>query len=205
MLKTHASPVVTSKSPRFYPYQHGQSSPRITTHSATSRPYIAPEQSPSLAPTARKIHYVDRGTQWSPMVPKMEHPPVGESTPAKVKKSPLAENGAENETNFTTTQIQPPNPPTPSLQAASPSTKRREPPVDATPGTSSIQNQSLPARSVRLRPAQAPVKILSQRYELCQVEDIVILIADMISELIQRNDVLPLRQGVLTRYHSRLE
>jgi hypothetical protein len=139
------------------------------------------------------------------MVLKIEDPPVGESTPAKVKELPLAENGAENETNSTITQIQPPNPPTPALQAASPSTKRREPPADAPPATGSNQNQSLPARSVRLRPAQAPVKILSQRYELCEVEDIVILTADMISELIQRNDVLPLRQGVLTRYHSRLE
>jgi hypothetical protein len=38
---------------------------------------------------------------------------------------------------------------------------------------------------------------------LCSVEDMVILIADMISELIETNDNLPLRDVVLTRFHSR--
>jgi hypothetical protein len=48
------------------------------------------------------------------------------------------------------------------------------------------------------------VKILPARYEFCPVEDMVVLIANMISELIQMNDHLPLRSGVLTRFHSRL-
>ncbi|KIM92967.1 hypothetical protein OIDMADRAFT_67150, partial [Oidiodendron maius Zn] len=46
-------------------------------------------------------------------------------------------------------------------------------------------------------------KLLSAKYEFCEVEDIVVLIANMISELIETNDVLPLRSGVLTRFHSR--
>jgi hypothetical protein len=45
--------------------------------------------------------------------------------------------------------------------------------------------------------------VLPARYELCAVEDMVILIADMISELIETNDNLPLRDVVLTRFHSR--
>jgi Cyclin len=46
-------------------------------------------------------------------------------------------------------------------------------------------------------------KILPIKYEFCDVEDLVMLIADMISELIQINDQLPLKDSYLTRFHSR--
>jgi hypothetical protein len=46
-------------------------------------------------------------------------------------------------------------------------------------------------------------KILPINYEFCDVGDLVVLIADMISELIQINDRLPLKDGSLTRFHSR--
>jgi hypothetical protein len=35
------------------------------------------------------------------------------------------------------------------------------------------------------------------------VDDMVVVISHMISELIETNDQLPLRNGVLTRFHSR--
>ncbi|KAJ8124602.1 hypothetical protein O1611_g9039 [Lasiodiplodia mahajangana] len=41
------------------------------------------------------------------------------------------------------------------------------------------------------------------RYELCDVEDMVILIANMIGELIETNDSLAMKSGNLTRFHSR--
>lgn len=89
-------------------------------------------------------------------------------------------------------------------QAQSPSIKRRQ---SATPpaNTSTIA-QRVASSSPLKRPKteKKESKILPVQYELCDVEDIVILIADMIAELIQTNDNLPLQDGVLTRFHSRL-
>lgn len=86
------------------------------------------------------------------------------------------------------------------LKQESPSLKRRQNQEEA-PYSVVGSKETLDAK--RARSAHAQVKVLPVRYELCEVEDIVILIANMISELIQTNDDLPLRQGVLTRFHSR--
>jgi hypothetical protein len=55
----------------------------------------------------------------------------------------------------------------------------------------------------RARPEAAPAKILPQKYEFCEVEDVVVLIANMLGELIETNDALALKSGHLTRFHSR--
>ncbi|KAJ3556299.1 hypothetical protein NPX13_g10164 [Xylaria arbuscula] len=55
----------------------------------------------------------------------------------------------------------------------------------------------------RTRPNASPPKALPTRYELCDVEDMVILIANMIGELIETNDSLAMKSGNLTRFHSR--
>ncbi|KAL9949134.1 hypothetical protein ACHAQF_001207 [Verticillium nonalfalfae] len=55
----------------------------------------------------------------------------------------------------------------------------------------------------RQRPAPAPQKVLPLRYELGTTEDMVVLIAHMLSELIETNDALALQSGNLTRFHSR--
>ncbi|KAB5582628.1 cyclin [Coniochaeta sp. 2T2.1] len=55
----------------------------------------------------------------------------------------------------------------------------------------------------RARAEAAPAKVLPQKYEFCQVEDIVVLIANMLCELIETNDALALKSGHLTRFHSR--
>ena len=87
----------------------------------------------------------------------------------------------------------------PALKPESSTMKKRQSPDEAVPGVSSAVS-SFPKRA---RSAQEPVKVLPARYEFCEVEDMVIIIANMISELIQTNDELPLRSGVLTRFHSR--
>jgi hypothetical protein len=106
---------------------------------------------------------------------------------------------------FTAAAAPPPPPPlSPTklvLQPESPGLKRRQGPDIAAPTISSYQRlQVVPKRA---RSAQSPVKILPAEYVFCPVEDMVVLIANMISELIQTNDALPLRSGVLTRFHSR--
>jgi len=41
------------------------------------------------------------------------------------------------------------------------------------------------------------------RYETCSVSDLVVLIANMLMELVRFNDDIPLKDGRLTRFHSR--
>ena len=87
----------------------------------------------------------------------------------------------------------------PILEAAtSPSIKRRQSRVDS---TSTANTSVLPTK--RVKSGETEVKILPLKYEFCEVEDMVVLIANMISELLETNDNLPLRTGVLTRFHSR--
>ena len=47
------------------------------------------------------------------------------------------------------------------------------------------------------------VKIMPLQYEKCDTRDLVVLISSMLMELIRYNDAIPLRDGHLTRFHSR--
>ncbi|KIH91583.1 cyclin-dependent protein kinase regulator pho80 [Sporothrix brasiliensis 5110] len=62
---------------------------------------------------------------------------------------------------------------------------------------------SPPTAAKRARPEAAPVKMLPEQYDQCPVEDMVVLIANMLGELIETNDALALKSGHLTRFHSR--
>ncbi|RBQ79450.1 hypothetical protein VDGD_06766 [Verticillium dahliae] len=68
---------------------------------------------------------------------------------------------------------------------------------------SSIADTEAANAPKRQRPAPAPQKVLPLRYELGTTEDMVVLIAHMLSELIETNDALALQSGNLTRFHSR--
>ena len=71
--------------------------------------------------------------------------------------------------------------------------------------TSSVLSTSTSDEAVtkRLRPETPPVKWMPIRYETCDPKDLVILISSMLMELIRYNDAIPLRNGHLTRFHSR--
>lgn len=58
-------------------------------------------------------------------------------------------------------------------------------------------------KSSKRAKAETPTKILPIKYELCAVEDVVELIACMLSELITTNDAIRISSAVLTRFHSR--
>lgn len=47
------------------------------------------------------------------------------------------------------------------------------------------------------------VKIMPRAYETCNPKDLGVLISNMLMELIRLNDQIPLRDGRLTRFHSR--
>lgn len=85
----------------------------------------------------------------------------------------------------------------------SPVKRRNSQGPGASTGESSAAGQRSGALPKRVKPDTAPPKVLPVRYELCAIEDIVVLIANMLSELIETNDALAMRSGHLTRFHSR--
>lgn len=85
----------------------------------------------------------------------------------------------------------------------SPVKRRNSQGPGASTGESSAGGQHSGALPKRVKPDTAPPKVLPVRYELCAIEDIVVLIANMLSELIETNDALAMRSGHLTRFHSR--
>ncbi|KAF2855315.1 cyclin-domain-containing protein [Plenodomus tracheiphilus IPT5] len=65
-----------------------------------------------------------------------------------------------------------------------------------------LQVPASPAK--RARPeGDHNVKIMPLQYETCDVKDLGVLISDMLMELVRLNDGFPLRDGTLTRFHSR--
>jgi len=196
MLKPLSS-ASASPSPRFQPYQYGQPSNRISTSQRRiSKP--SPSASPisTLAPTPLgQVSYVSRGTQYSPMTERMNDPSPASEPPLEKRTQPAS---TETRAAQILNAMVPFNNSAPNLD--SPTIIKRRQSQDE---NSSSINMSQAAPPKRVRPAQASVKILPATYESCEAEDMVILIADMISELIETNDDLPLRSGVLTRFHSR--
>lgn len=65
---------------------------------------------------------------------------------------------------------------------------------------SSSSQGSSPKRS---RQANSSVKYMPEQYETCDVKDLVVLISNMLMELVRFNDDIPLKDGRLTRFHSR--
>ncbi|KAK7747672.1 Pho80p cyclin [Diatrype stigma] len=85
----------------------------------------------------------------------------------------------------------------------SPGKRRKSHDLAATQPSDSVVAASQPSSPKRAKPNQGPPKVLPLRYELCDVEDMVILIANMLSELIETNDSIAMKSGQLTRFHSR--
>lgn len=59
------------------------------------------------------------------------------------------------------------------------------------------------AGSKKARQEQPPVKTMPLNYEDCDAQELGLLIADMLLELVRHNDALPLKDRQLTRFHSR--
>ncbi|KAG4035612.1 hypothetical protein MFRU_001g03810 [Monilinia fructicola] len=181
-------------SPTLYHYAPAATRPSLSRRtSAANKPSPSPQPQQQPIPQAepKKWVYVDASTQWSPIMDSKTgraSPPV-QGDPEDIPQEPII---APEQP-----RVDVPQDITPSIQPGSPNMKRRQ---------SAIDNAHVASEKVsppkRVKP-QTTVKVLPKKYELCQVEDMVVLIASMIAELIQRNDVLPLQSGVLTRFHSR--
>ncbi|KAL1795813.1 hypothetical protein ACET3X_006037 [Alternaria dauci] len=76
-----------------------------------------------------------------------------------------------------------------------------EPAVVSKETSTVLQVPASPAK--RARPQEPDVKVMPLQYETCDVKDLGVLISDMLMELVRLNDGYPLRDGTLTRFHSR--
>lgn len=191
------------QSPLRAPAPHSQRSPRSVADNAIS-PLVPP---PPISPPLR-ANYQDASTQYSPMDEASQKSPLlaasrGRNTRAQNKPQAASLPGLSTAIishDPTSRSSAPQAPPTPPARLKTSQTKRRQF-KETTDAISSATTQSSPPK--RTKSAKPAAKVLPARYELCDVEDMVILIADMISELIETNDNLPLRDVVLTRFHSR--
>ncbi|KAI1633918.1 cyclin-domain-containing protein [Biscogniauxia mediterranea] len=208
------APRATSASPHTFHYAPSSRSPHVSPkiaalprrHSKHSLSHPSPS-SPSPSQSKPKQYVgVDAGTQYSPMEPFDPTVPlrgvsaststatVAPSNPQSVVPAPPPE-----------PQLSPVRPDKPAANPLSPNKRRKsQDPAGPESSASSLavatSQQGSPKRA---RPNQTPPKELPLRYELCDVEDMVVLIANMLGELIETNDTLAMKSGNLTRFHSR--
>ncbi|KAI8630877.1 cyclin-domain-containing protein [Xylariaceae sp. FL1651] len=212
-------PVSSSRSPH--------QSPKITAslrrrHSKHSVSQLSPSPSGSLkSPSYSKPKQyvgVDVATQYSPMEPFDPTVPL-RAADAPAPRKPTSASEATNIVSQSTPLSKVPEPPLepplePGLspaQAENPTTnplsptKRRnsEDHVGRSQSASLAVAASQPSSPKRTRPNAGRPKELPFRYEFCDVEDMVTLIANMIGELIETNDSIAMKSGNLTRFHSR--
>ncbi|KAF1918191.1 cyclin-domain-containing protein [Ampelomyces quisqualis] len=199
----------------------------------TTRPIAIPSPSAALAPPpqSRKRSYVDVGTQYTPPgLPPTYHPPVPAQSAATasdassrdtVAAAPLAAlptaHTPREATSAGPIATEPPEPalrvdPQPAPPAQNVQPESRGAPKDASSvvveqdrvpqeETAVLQAPSSPAK--RARPQDPNTKVMSLLYETCDVKDLGVLVSDMLMELVRINDEQPLRDGTLTRFHSR--
>jgi hypothetical protein len=74
---------------------------------------------------------------------------------------------------------------------------------DAVPKEASAVHQVPASPAKRARQNEPGVRVMPLQYETCDVKDLGVLISDMLMELVRINDEQPLRDGTLTRFHSR--
>lgn len=195
-------------------------------------PKSVPLFAPSPQGTKRAHTYADAGTQYSPAgYPPTYHPPTqaaDQSAPPVLSAPAIVDTQRADVSAAVATAIAEPSaPPEPALRVdPSPATAQQQQQQDAqTPnrptakdGQQQQQHQqhrivpthaageeapSSPAK--RLRPPEANVKMMPLKYETCDVKDLGVLISDMLMELVRLNDGYPLRDGQLTRFHSRYD
>ncbi|KAI8947296.1 cyclin-domain-containing protein [Xylaria longipes] len=195
----HQSPKITTASLRRRHSKHSAPSPPPASHTSPS-----PSQ-----PRPKQYVGVDAATQYSPMEPFDPTVPL-RAADAPAPRKPTSSSTADN---IATRSLPPPEavePPVEPSPETAQSNKQSANPLSPTKrrnshdhGIVSAVGASQSSSPKRTRPNASPPKVLPLRYELCEVEDMVTLIANMIGELIETNDSLAMKSGNLTRFHSR--
>ena len=175
--------------------------------------YEAAQQHHSLQgrPAPGAAHPASTSTSTHPpsSVPHTRSPPIGagepESSSGSVSTSTLQQShkhayasSPQKRRNSQSRESYATTPATPAT-TATPATGTTEAPA----ADSATSTTDPPSAAKRARAEVAPPKMLPEQYEFCLVEDMVVLIANMLGELIETNDALALKSGHLTRFHSR--
>ena len=223
----------TSASCTHSPRAFAVSSQTVRRFDTPQTPKAVPLFAPSPQGAKRTYAYADAGTQYSPAgYPPTYHPPsqssADQAAPSALSAPAIVDTQrAEVAASVATATTEPPAPPEPALRVdpSSAIAQQQQPHQNAqsqsrkTPREAPREQQQqriLPTDSAaalkeevpgspakRLRPPAANVKIMPLKYETCEVKDLGVLISDMLMELVRLNDGHPLRDGQLTRFHSR--
>ncbi|EXJ93332.1 phosphate system cyclin PHO80 [Capronia coronata CBS 617.96] len=161
---------------------------------------------------------VDRGTQWSPRDQKVSTPLATKTPTSTIAGLELSE--SDEHLTMSALTSQPPEQGTATCSSKTANDMRPEhgwqaqakrPAVetmaethpDTKDITEQVQQSLLQSPLKKPRPEAPPVRLMPRQYENCNTRDLVILISSMLMELIRYNDAIPLRDGQLTRFHSR--
>ncbi|KAI0200535.1 cyclin-domain-containing protein [Astrocystis sublimbata] len=204
----HQSPKITASLRR----RHSKNTVAIAAAAPSPSPPAAlrSSSSPSQQHTPQQYVGVDAATQYSPMEPFDPTVPLRAAdapAPRKPSSTSAADDKIATRSLPPTDAAVPPPEPRPetappdreSANPLSPSKRRNSHDQGAATAVGTSQSSS----PKRTRPNESPPKTLPLRYELCDVDDMVTLIANMIRELIETNDSLAMKSGNLTRFHSR--
>ncbi|KAK5072371.1 Pho80p cyclin [Lithohypha guttulata] len=121
--------------------------------------------------------------------------PIDKPEPEIAKREPLQRKPSQSyKRNHSTAE-----------EVANPSTVSSDHDASIPPITSKEERRksSTPSSAKKMRPESEPARILPLDYSLCAPRDLVLLISSMLMDLIRYNDTIPLRDGHLTRFHSR--
>ncbi|EFR03411.1 hypothetical protein MGYG_06409 [Nannizzia gypsea CBS 118893] len=210
------SPLLASTTPR--------SSPRQTENSHHQQPLVdsGPCSSPEIEQlrTTFKRQTVDAGTQYSRPSTPSDTAAAAAAATGDSSRMPGTTIGTKRSTPDATKVIAAPGPASAPAPSKNPTRQQQQPQPQQQHHQQEQQQQARQqsqrrqqlddddrppegSASKRLRPAKPPVKLLPRRYEAADPRDLVVLISSMIMELIRFNDQIPLRDGRLTRFHSR--
>ncbi|KAL8726644.1 MAG: hypothetical protein Q9166_006603 [cf. Caloplaca sp. 2 TL-2023] len=181
--------------------RHPTQPPLAATPNPNKRPRsISVQSSPSPV-----ITKVDAGTQYSPPI-----------LPAKSRLDNISRAKGKRRGGSTSPEIpqnpppEPPLAPQMSVKPTAGSTSWAGSQVTASSTTLVKEASSRSATSSsqgsspkRVRPSKSATKLMPVQYETCDVKDLVVLISNMLMELVRFNDDIPLKDGRLTRFHSR--
>ncbi|KAI9716533.1 MAG: hypothetical protein M1812_005264 [Candelaria pacifica] len=233
MLTSSPSPTIQPSPTASFHYSNGpyrrtpSQSPRQLPRQPLSSAYSKrPSQSPTAAGASPVSSYarpiavpkspaprrsmVDAGTQYSP--PRPLSPQAG-AVPTTAFAESKKTRGKRREASISPT-LPTEHPKEPVLEPQMPSKRPSSTSATVTETPSSItQQQTLRSDSTstsarqsspkRARPPRPTVKLMPIAYETCNVKDLVFLISNMLMELVRFNDDIPLKDGRLTRFHSR--
>ncbi|KAL8841784.1 MAG: hypothetical protein Q9170_000817 [Blastenia crenularia] len=197
------SKLTAAKSPRPYirppPAAFARQQP-IQSPVATANPNKRPRPESVQSASSSIVTTVDVGTQYSPPI-----------APAKAKiegsKAKTKRRGTSDPPKISEVPAEPSLAPLMSVKRSGISTSWGDSNtassttlVKDSSATSSSSQGSSPKRA---RPAKKATKVMPSQYETCDVKDLVVLISNMLMELVRFNDDIPLKDGRLTRFHSR--